>query len=64
MAGFQSFSTVALAGLLLSACTAMTPPVDVTRFHNAELAPITPGSVVIRANVTDEGPSRSIEYAT
>jgi hypothetical protein len=64
MAGFQSFSTVALAGLLLSACTAMTPPVDVTRFHYAELAPITPGSVVIRANVTDEGHSRSIEYAT
>ena len=64
MAGFPSFSTMALAGLLLTGCTAMTPPVDVTRFHNAQIAPIVPGSVIIEANVTDEGYSRSIEYAT
>ncbi|WP_240616863.1 DUF4136 domain-containing protein [Sphingorhabdus sp. YGSMI21] len=42
----------------------MTPPVDVTRFHNAQLAPIAPGSVTIRANITDDGPGRSIEYAS
>lgn len=64
MAGFQSFVVTALAGLLLSGCVAMTPPVDVTRFHNAQIAPIVPGSVIIEANVTDEGHSRSIEYAT
>jgi hypothetical protein len=64
MNGFQSFATMALASLALSGCTAMTPPVDVTRFHNAQAAPIVPGSVVIKANVTDEGDSRSIEYAT
>ena len=68
MFGFPSFARAALAGsfsaLLLSGCTAMTPPVDVTRFHNAQVAPIVPGSVIIEANVTDEGDSRSIEYAT
>ena len=42
----------------------MTPPVDVTRFHNAQVAPIVPGSVTIQANVMEEGHSRSIEYAT
>lgn len=64
MAGFPSFATTALAALVLSGCTAMTPPVDVTRFHNAQVAPIVPGSVIIQPNVTDEGHSRSIEYAT
>jgi hypothetical protein len=64
MAGFQSFATLALAALLVSGCTAMTPPVEVTRFHNAQVAPIVPGSVMIEANVTDEGHSRSIEYTT
>lgn len=64
MTGFQSFAPTALAALLLSGCMAMTPPVDVTRFHNAQAAPIVPASVVIEANVTDEGHSRSIEYAT
>jgi len=64
MAGFQSFVTVALAGSLLSGCAAMTPPVDVTRFHNARVAPIVPGSITINANITDDGPGRSIEYAS
>lgn len=64
MAGFQSCVTLALAGALLSGCAAMTPPVDVTRFHNAQLAPIVPGSIVIKANITDDGPGRSIEYAS
>jgi hypothetical protein len=64
MAGFQSFATLALAALLVSGCTAMTPPVDVTRFHNAQVTPIVPGSVIIKANITDEGHSRSIEYRT
>lgn len=64
MAGFQSFSATMAAALLLSGCMAMTPPVDVTRFHNAQVTPIVPGTVVIEANVTDEGHSRSIEYAT
>lgn len=64
MAAYQSFATTALAALLLSGCTAMTPPVDVTRFHNAQVAPIVPGSVIIRPNVVDEGHSRSIEYTT
>jgi len=64
MAGFRPFATVTLAGLLLSGCAAMTPPVDVVRFHNAQVAPIVPGSVTIEAGVTDEGHSRSIEYQT
>ncbi|WP_321326397.1 DUF4136 domain-containing protein [uncultured Parasphingorhabdus sp.] len=62
MAGFQSFATLILAGSLLSGCMTATPPVDVTRFHNARLAPIVPGTVSIRANVTDD--DRSIEYAS
>jgi hypothetical protein len=62
MAGFPSFAGVALAGLLLSGCMAMTPPVDVTRFHNAQATPIVPGSVIVEANATDEG--GSIEYRT
>lgn len=64
MAGFQSFATLALAGSLLSGCMAMTPPVDVTRFHNAQVAPIVPGSITIKANITDDGPGHSIEYAS
>lgn len=64
MAGFPSSATVALAGLLLSGCTTMTPPIDVTRFHNAQVAPIVPGSVTIQANVSEDGHSRSIEHAT
>ncbi len=64
MAGFQSIATGILAVLLASGCTATTPPVDVTRFHNAQVAPIVPGSIRIQANVTDEGDRRSIEYAT
>lgn len=64
MAVFQPLATIAMAGLLLSGCVAMTPPVDVTRFHNAQVTPIAPGSVVIKANITDEGHIRSIEYAT
>lgn len=63
MAGFQSLGATALAAMLLSACMAMTPPVDVTRFHNAETTAIMPGSVVIKPNIPDEGHSRSIEYA-
>ena len=42
----------------------MTPPVDVTRFHNAQVAPIVPGSISIKANITDDGPGHSIEYAS
>ncbi len=64
MVGFRSMTTLVSAGLLLSACTAMTPPVDVTRFHNAQVAPIVPGSVVINPNIVDEGYSRSLEYGT
>lgn len=64
MAGFPSFATVALAGLALSGCAATMPPIDVTRFHNAQVAPIVPGSVEIQASITDEGHSRSIEYTT
>jgi hypothetical protein len=64
MADFQSLATAALAALLVTGCMAMTPPVDVTRFHNAQVAPIVPGSVIIEANITDEGHSRSIEYRT
>ncbi len=64
MADFQSIATGIVAALLVSGCTAMTPPVDVTRFHNAQVAPIVPGSIRIQANVTDEGDSRSIEYTT
>jgi hypothetical protein len=64
MVGFRSMTTLVSAGLLLSACTAMTPPVDVTRFHNAQVAPIVPGSVAINANFADEGDRDSIEYMT
>ncbi|ASK88966.1 hypothetical protein SPHFLASMR4Y_02222 [Sphingorhabdus sp. SMR4y] len=62
MAAFQSFGILLLVGSLVSGCVAMTPPVDVTRFHNAQIAPIVPGSVTIKANITDDG--RSIEYAS
>mgnify|MGYP003656631391 CR=1 FL=1 len=64
MAGFPSRAAGLLAALLLSSCTAMMPPIDVTRFHNAQVAPIVPGSVHILANVPNEDDSRSIEYAT
>ena len=64
MAGFPSIATGVLAALLVSGCTAMTPPVDVTRFHNAQVAPIIPGTVRIQANVTEEGDGRSLEYGT
>ena len=64
MAGFPSFAAVATAGLLLSGCAATTPPVDVTRFHNAQVAPIVPGSVEIKPNITDDGYSQTLEYAT
>jgi len=62
MAAFQSFGILLLVGSVVSGCVAMTPPVDVTRFHNAQIAPIVPGSVTIKANITDDG--RSIEYAS
>ena len=64
MAGFPSIATGVLAALLVSGCTAMTPPVDVTRFHNARVAPIIPGTIRIQANVTEEGDGRSLEYGT
>lgn len=64
MAGFPPIATGVLAALLVSGCTAMTPPVDVTRFHNAQVAPIIPGTVRIQANVTEEGDGRSLEYGT
>ena len=64
MAGFPSIATGVLAALLVSGCTAMTPPVDVTRFHNAQVAPIIPGTIRIQANVTEEGDGRSLEYGT
>ena len=64
MAGFPPIATGVLAALLVSGCTAMTPPVDVTRFHNAQVAPIIPGTIRIQANVTEEGDGRSLEYGT
>ena len=64
MAGFPSIATGVLAALLVSGCTAMTPPVDVTRFHNAQVARIIPGTIRIQANVTEEGDGRSLEYGT
>ena len=64
MAGFPPIATGVLAALLVSGCTAMTPPVNVTRFHNAQVAPIIPGTVRIQANVTEEGDGRSLEYGT
>ena len=64
MAAFPSIVTGALAALLLTGCAAMTPPVDVTRFHNAEVAPIIPGSVHIQPNFPDQDDSSSIEYMT
>lgn len=38
---------VMLLSLLASACMTATPQVDVTRFHNADTAPITPGTVAV-----------------
>jgi hypothetical protein len=64
MAGFPSIAAGLLAALLVSGCTAMTPPVDVTRFHNAQVIPIVPGTIRIQPSVMDEDDNRSIEYAT
>ncbi|MFK7843144.1 MAG: hypothetical protein AB8B54_12840 [Sphingorhabdus sp.] len=64
MTDFRSFATATIAGLLLAGCTTIAPPVDVTRFHNAQDAAIIAGSVSIEANDPDQGHSRSLEYAT
>ena len=64
MNGFQTLATAAMASVALSGCVAMTPPVDVTRFHNAQATPIEPGRIIIEANVADESQSRSIEQAS
>lgn len=64
MAGFRSLAALAAAGILVSGCAATTPPVDVTRFHNAQVVPIVPGTVEINASITEPGDSRELEYGT
>ena len=64
MAGFRSLAALAAAGILVSGCAATTPPVDVTRFHNAQVVPIVPGTVEINASITDPADNRELEYGT
>ena len=64
MAGFRSLAALAAAGILVTGCAATTPPVDVTRFHNAQVVPIVPGTVEINASIADPGDSRELEYGT
>lgn len=49
--------------LAVTACVAATPPVNVTRFHNAETAQISPGTVAITSVIADDG-SISLERRT
>ena len=64
MSGFPSIAAIVAAAIVLPGCTAMTPPVEVTRFHNAQVAPIVPGSIAVEANVPSEEDRKSLEYAT
>jgi hypothetical protein len=54
---------IALMSLAMTACVASTPPVSVTRFHNAETAQISPGTVAITSVIADDG-SISLERRT
>ncbi|MEW4468825.1 DUF4136 domain-containing protein [Parasphingorhabdus sp. JC815] len=40
-------SGIALLSMMISACVASTPPVNVTRFHNAQASPIAVGTITI-----------------
>ncbi|PHR21701.1 MAG: hypothetical protein COA41_00905 [Sphingopyxis sp.] len=64
MAGFRSLAALAAAGIMVSGCAATTPPVDVTRFHNAQVVPIVPGTVEINASIADPAANRELEYGT
>jgi len=59
----QKLITIAIFSGAMSACVTPTPPVDVTRFHNAAVEQIMPGSVAIISS-GEEGHSRSLEQAT
>lgn len=59
----QKLATMAGACLVVTACVAATPPVNVTRFHNAETAQISPGTVAITSVIADDG-SISLERRT
>ncbi len=56
---------IAIAGLTyaLGACVAATPPVEVTRFHNAPSEPITTGSIAI-TSVVDQSDNHILEQRT
>ncbi|QJB69601.1 DUF4136 domain-containing protein [Parasphingorhabdus halotolerans] len=47
----------------LAACVASMPPVEVTRFHNADREPISRGSIAI-GSVIDENSNRLLEQKT
>ncbi|MEO9468051.1 DUF4136 domain-containing protein [Parasphingorhabdus sp.] len=59
----QKLAILSGACLSVTACVAATPPVNVTRFHNAQTAQISPGSVAITSMITDDG-SISLERRT
>ena len=59
MTRFQAFLASAGLAITLSACAATTPPVEVTRFHNAPAEPVRTGSFVI--NFASDGDNRPLE---
>ncbi|VAW00684.1 hypothetical protein MNBD_ALPHA04-1375 [hydrothermal vent metagenome] len=56
---------IAIAGLTcaLGACVAATPPVEVTRFHNAPSKPIAMGTIAV-TSLADESDNRILEQRT
>ena len=54
---------IALMSLAMTACVASTPPVNVTRFHNAQDAQIVPGTVAIVSN-SEVSDGRVLEQGT
>lgn len=59
----QKLAALGGACLTVTACVAATPPVNVTRFHNAETTQIDPGTVAITSVIVDDG-SISLEQKT
>ena len=63
MTGFQRFVGIAGLSCALASCVTATPPVEVTRFHNAQAEPIARGTVAI-TSVVDENTDRLLEQRT
>ncbi len=59
----QKLFGIAALSLSMTACVATTPPVDVTRFHNAQDTQIPTGTVAIVSS-SDESEGRTLEQGT